>query len=171
MSKYDKTMMGTAELWAENATCSRLHVGCVMAKGDRIMVTGYNGAPSGLPHCDHVCNCDVSEVTDRKPDEEFFHQSFCKSGPENCKAVHAEQNAIAWAARNGVPLLGATCYTTHQPCLVCARLIVSAGIERVVYREEYRDPAGLLLLKQASLRVKHMPIEIDYNRVALLPHI
>jgi len=145
MGKYDETMMATAFLWAEHATCSRLHVGCVFARDERVLVQGYNGAPKGMPHCDHRCNCGTSNSNE--------HAVNCKVGPEGCQAVHAEQNAIAWAARQGIPLLGSTAYSTHQPCLICARLLVSAGVSRVVYKHPYRLLEGLVLLEDAGVSV------------------
>ena len=127
MSKYDKTMMAVAFLWAEHATCDRLSVGCVISRDERILVQGYNGAPKGMPHCPPL------------------HE------PERCLAVHAEQNTIAWAARTGISLLNSTAYSTHQPCLICARLLITAGITRVVYSEPYRLIDGLELLEVAGI--------------------
>lgn len=126
--------MRTAQLWAERSTCSRLQVGCVIHREGRILVQGYNGAPAGLPHCPDI---------GKPPHHE----------PENCRAVHAEQNAIAWAARTGVMLEGAELVCTHQPCLNCARLIINAGVGRVVYDAGYRLREGLDLLIEAGIPV------------------
>lgn len=121
----DAVLIATAELWATRSTCSRLHVGCVIHRGGRILVQGYNGAPAGMPHCD------------------YEHE------PADCLAVHAEQNAIAWAARVGVGLEGSSMVCTHQPCLSCARSIINAGIIDVLFVEEYRLKDGLDLLNLA----------------------
>lgn len=152
--KYDRTMMATAELWAKHGTCSRMQVGVVFAKESRILVQGYNGAPKGLTHCDHECNCD--EFIARFPNVMFMeegHFQDCKSQQPCDWAVHAEQNGIAWAARTGVSLDGSTAYSTHQPCAVCARLIITSGVARVVYKHPYRRSEGLELLREASVRV------------------
>lgn len=127
--------MATAYLWAERGTCERLKVGCVISREGRILVQGYNGAPPGLPHC--------------PGDKNFFDVHL----PEDCLAVHAEQNAIAWAARNGVALEGASLHVTHMPCLACARSIITAGISSVMYADRYRDEAGFELLREAGLNV------------------
>ena len=124
-------MMQVAYLWAEHSTCDRLSVGVVISRDERILVQGYNGSPKGMKHCPR------------------------NHSTEECLAVHAEQNAIAWAARTGVSLYNATLYCTHQPCLICARLIITTGINRVVYAEPYRLEDGLALLRQASINVRH----------------
>lgn len=122
-------MMQTARLWASRSTCSRMAVGAVIHRDFRILVQGYNGSPAGLPHCDY------------------------EHGSEACLAVHAEQNAIAWAAREGVALHGSSMVCTHQPCLSCARSIINAGIKSVMFDEEYRLHDGLNLLLQARVQV------------------
>lgn len=130
----DEALMATAYLWADRGTCERLKVGCVISREGRILVQGYNGSPPGLPHCPSG----AAEL-DHKTNE--------------CLAVHAEQNAIAWAARNGVALQGAEVHVTHWPCLQCARSIITAGITSVMYSEQYRDSTGLMLLREAGLNV------------------
>jgi dCMP deaminase len=129
----DETLMQISEVIGNNrGTCQRLHVGAVISRGGRIISTGYNGRPSGMTHCDH------------KDDEP------CRL------AVHAEANAIAFAARYGVAVEGAEIHTTHQPCLECAKLIVNAGLARVVFWMPYRDDSGLNLL--AALGVATMKL-------------
>lgn len=129
----DELLMEHAKLAALRGTCQRAQVGVVVARDGRILVTGYNGAPAGLSHCTH------------QPDDLL---------PDGCKrAVHAECNAIAYAARYGIPLLGGTLYTTHMSCLPCAQLIINAGIVRLVADNPYRDPAGMDLLFAAGLQV------------------
>lgn len=130
----DELFMQIAQLLALRSTCERGHVGAVIVRDRRIVATGYNGAPSGMAHClDDGVGCDV--------------------GPEGgCRrAVHAEANAIAFAARDGIQLLGTTLYSTHAPCRKCAELIVNAGIKVVCYNIAYRDPAGIQLLDDAGI--------------------
>lgn len=118
----DQTLMDTARVMARRSTCSRLQVGAVVARDTRVIASGWNGAPSGMPHCVHLDSapCRVS--------------------------VHAEANAIAFAALSGVSTRGAVLYCTHAPCYDCSKLILNAGIARVVYAEEYRSTEGLTLL-------------------------
>lgn len=130
----EEALLQTAVIWAARSTCSRRHVGCVIHREGRILVQGYNGAPTGLPHCP-----DIGQPP--------FHS------PETCRAVHAEQNAIAWAARVGVGLLGSQLVCTDEPCLSCARSIINAGIESVVYVRPYRLNDGLVLLGEAGIEV------------------
>jgi len=125
--------MAVAGTIAQRGTCERAKVGVVIAREGRILVTGYNGAPSGLPHCNHT------------PEEIADPHGHCRI------AVHAEANAIAWAARHGVALDGASLYTTVAPCLACAQLIVNAGIDEVIWLHSYPNTDGLDLLKQAVL--------------------
>jgi dCMP deaminase len=128
----DRMMMKIAHAVAERSTCSRLHVGAVIARDSRAVSTGYNGNPAGMPHCQHV-------------------------GDDPCKnAVHAEANAIAFAARHGAPTEGAEMFTTHQPCLKCAQLIVNSGIVRVVYDFPYRVLDGLDLLNVLGIPCKQV---------------
>jgi dCMP deaminase len=125
------TLLSTAFLWAERSTCARLKVGCVISREGRILVQGYNGAPAGMPHCDY-------------PHE-----------PEQCLAVHAEANAIAFAARWGVMLEGSMLTCTDEPCINCARLIINAGIVVVQYSRAYRLHDGLKLLRDAGIETSH----------------
>lgn len=131
----DQMLMEIAEVVAKRGTCSRLQVGAVISKGGRIITTGYNGAPAGLPHCDHISTTNTSG---------------CKT------AEHAERNAIAWAARHGLALDGAELHCTHAPCLDCARSIINAGIIRVFYLHPYRIVDGVDLLGDAGIRVFDM---------------
>lgn len=123
----DSILMDMAKLIATRSTCSRLHVGAVIARDGRVLVTGYNGAPAGLPHCVHETTepCTVS--------------------------VHAEVNAIAYAARWGIRIEGADLFTTHSPCIACSQLIVNSGIVRVVYNHEFRETDGLDMLRSAGV--------------------
>ena len=125
----DDILMRTAELWAMRSTCTKPN-GAVISKDGRIISIGYNGSPSGHAHClDEGC----------LPDKE----GGC------IRTIHAELNAVAWAARIGVSTYGATIHCTTSPCLVCAKSLISAGIKKVVYRDEYRDASGIHLLKDS----------------------
>lgn len=122
------------------STCKRGKVGCVIVKDSRIVSMGYNGAPPGAPHCFEL-GCEV---------EENNHEAGCQ------RSIHAEANAIAFAARAGVSTEGGEIYCTHAPCLKCAQLIVSAGVKGVHYRTEYRRPEGVSLLRELGLGVHHI---------------
>lgn len=124
---WDAYFMEIAGLVARRSTCLRRQVGAVMVKDKHILSTGYNGAPSGIPHCMDV-GCLREELG--IPSGERH---------ELCRAIHAEQNAIIQAALHGISLSGATLYCTHQPCILCTKMLINAGIKRVVYRGEYPD--------------------------------
>lgn len=156
----DRVQMSTARLWADMSTCSRNHVGAVLSLGGRGIGTGYNGAPAGMAHCNH----ELPWVPNVGPKKSPPYKSASPLGawPSNlglirengCRvAIHAETNAIAYAARNGVAVAGATMYVTLSPCYSCAQLMIAAGLHRVCYDKQYRDPAGIELLQQAGLRV------------------
>lgn len=127
-------LMEVAQTIAQRGTCERLHVGAVIARASRIISTGYNGAPSGMPHCNHT-------------EEEVLARRGCD------KTIHAECNAIAAAARAGVATEGATMYVTHMPCYQCAKIIVNSGITGVIYDEPYRVTDGVELLGDAGILV------------------
>lgn len=152
------TLMDIAEVWAKRSTCERAKVGCVIAKTGRTIASGYNGAPAGMAHCNHECvdlfGC--MTVTRLDGPEGIRHDSNCPAGRPCKVAVHAEANAIAFAARYGLSTLGAELYTTLCPCYECAKLIINAGIQMVVFRKEYRDPAGYSLLKGAKVEVRYL---------------
>ena len=144
----ESVLMRSAFLWAERSTCSRLHVGAIFAREGRILVTGYNGAPAGLPHCDHTCSCggDFS-----------LHLSLCPADKPCTTAVHAEQNGISCAAKWGIKLEGSELYVTHMPCLTCALSLVNGGIKRVFYSKPFRDHGGIRLLESAGIEVLDYP--------------
>jgi dCMP deaminase len=124
---------------AKRSTCLRNQVGALFVRNKRILTTGYNGAPSGLEHCDTV-GCAREGVA---------------SGThhELCRAVHAEQNAIIQAALHGISIEGATLYCTHQPCILCAKMMINARVTKVVYQLSYPDGTALDFLRQAGIEV------------------
>jgi dCMP deaminase len=124
-------LMDMARVVSARGTCMRMMVGAIIARDSRALSMGYNGVPSGLPHCNHTMD----------------EANGC------ARAVHAEANAIVWAARNGIVTDGAEMFTTHMPCLSCAALIINAGIMRLVWSIPYRDRSGMDLLV-ASGRVE-----------------
>ena len=146
--------MKIARAWSEQSTCSRLSVGCVIARRGRTLSSGFNGAPEDMPHCDHECNCGGDEHSPG------YHEDDCATGPAGCVAIHAEANAIGHAARLGVALLDSTLYTTLSPCVKCAELIIIAGIRRVVWRSVYRDLAGLDLLVASEILTEQVHEEL-----------
>lgn len=121
--------MQVAHLFAEQSTCNRGNVGAVIVQDRRIVSTGYNGSPPGAPHC-----LDVG----------------CEPEDGCLRTIHAEANALLWAARHGVKLEGATMYSTHAPCLTCAQAIVQSGIIKFVYASDYRK-ARLEILYEAGV--------------------
>ena len=129
---WDEYFMEIAEIVKTRSTCLRRQVGAVIVKDNRIITTGYNGAPSGLKHCTEIGGCERARLN-------------IPSGQrhELCRALHAEQNAIIQAAKLGISIDGATLYCTHQPCVLCAKIIVNSGIRRVVYGEGYPDEFSL----------------------------
>ena len=138
----DEYFMEIASVVAKRSTCLRNHVGALFVKNKRILSTGYNGAPSGLDHCD-VVGCARENVA---------------SGThhELCRAVHAEQNAIIQAALHGISIEGATLYCTHQPCILCAKMMINARVIKVVYQQSYPDGTALDFLEQAGIDVERV---------------
>lgn len=130
---WDEYFMEIARLVATRATCPRRSVGAVIVLDKRILATGYNGAPTGLAHCTEV-GC-------------YIVAGHC------IRALHAEQNAILQAALNGVSTRGATIYVTHQPCNHCAKMIINAGIQRVVFEGDYPDEFALELFAEAGVQL------------------
>ena len=147
----EEALIETAFVWARRGTCTRLQVGCVIHREGRILVLGYNGAPAGMPHCDHNCDCYKNAPPYQDRD---FHLPDCNSLKPCETAEHAERNAIAFAARHGVGLNGSSLVVTHQPCKPCAMAVVNAGIENVTYVHPYRLKDGLHLLLEAGVLVQ-----------------
>ena len=146
MDKWDARFMELAWVISNWASCYQPNrkIGCVIVKNKRIVTTGYNGAPAGIKTC-----------VDRG--ESLRKKLRIESGTlaEMCYAIHAEQNAIIQAAKLGVSIDGATLYCTHQPCVICAKMIVNAGIKRVVYEEGYPDTFAREMLEEGGVLLEH----------------
>lgn len=142
---WDEYFMQMAELTAKRSTCLRRQVGAVIVKDRHIIATGYNGAPRGVKHCEEKGGC-------------LRQQLGVPSGQrhELCRALHAEQNAIIQAATLGQSIEDGTIYVTHQPCVICAKMIINAGIKRIVVREAYPDEMATEILDEAGIRVIHL---------------
>jgi len=145
MNKWDKRFMEATELIGSWSSCYQpnRHVGAIIVKDKHILTTGYNGAPAGITSCEERKEC-------------LRRKMNIPSGTQQeiCYAVHAEQNAIIQAARYGINVSDATLYCTHQPCVICAKMIINAGIKRVVYKEGYPDKFSLELFDEADVIVE-----------------
>lgn len=139
---WDEYFMEIAEVAQKRSTCIRRQVGAAIVKENRIMATGYNGAPSGVKHCEEI-GC-------------LREKLGIPSGQrhELCRALHAEQNAIIQVANLGASIEGATLYCTHQPCVICAKMIINCNIKRVVIKEGYPDELSLELLNEAGVKLE-----------------
>ena len=143
MDKWDKRFMEMTRLVATWSSCLRRQIGAIIVKDKRVIATGYNGAPSGIMSCKERGFC----IRNKNNIESGTHA-------ELCYANHAEQNAILQAAKLGATsLIGSCLYCTHQPCIICCKMIISSGIKRVVYEEEYPDNLSLELFKEAGVEV------------------
>lgn len=139
---WDKYFMNIAELASERSTCLRRQVGAVLVKDNQILATGYNGAPAHTTHCEDI-GC-------------IRQDQNIPSGQrhELCRAVHAEQNAIAQAARHGINTNYAVLYTTTQPCVICSKILINAGVREIIYKGSYPDKLSMELLEQANILVR-----------------
>ena len=147
----DEYLMKIAELIALRGTCPRAKVGAVLVREGRVISTGYNGSPSGTPHC-----IDMDCILDER--------GKC------IRTVHAELNCICFAAKYGIKTEGATMYITHSPCLDCAKAIINAGIKKVIYLEKYYLD-GLRLLVKAQVDTKYyitIPDNLSFKTKSIL---
>jgi dCMP deaminase len=146
--KWDERFMQVAELVGTWSSCFQPNrqVGAVIARDKRILTTGYNGAGSGIVSCAEKEEC-------------LRRKRGIPSGTQHeiCYAVHAEQNAVIQAAKIGLSVDGATLYCTHQPCVICAKIVINSGIRRVVYKAGYPDEFSLMLFKEAGVSVEQQP--------------
>lgn len=146
---WDTYFLKITQFVATRSTCLRRQVGAVIVKDRRILATGYNGAPNGVRHCFQL------------PDGCLRESRNIPSGQrqELCRGLHAEQNAILQAAAFGVSLKDSELYCTHQPCVTCAKMLINAGVKRVVFLGSYPDELSLELLEEGKVALER--IEID----------
>ena len=157
-NEFEKDILNT-EKWDERylrivkevekwSTCYRRQVGAVITKDNRIITTGYNGAPSGTKNCLELNSCRRINIPSGQ-------------NAELCRAIHAEQNAILQAARLGISLKDATLYCSNKPCVICMKMIINSGITRVVYLEDYPDLYTDELIQESKIEVKQWKKKIE----------
>ncbi len=146
---FDEYFMQMALLTARRSTCLRRQVGAVIVKDKHIIATGYNGAPKGLEHCDEIGGCLREELG--VPSGERH---------ELCRALHAEQNAIIQAAVLGQSVKDSLMYVTHQPCSICAKMIINAGIRKIIINSGYPDEMASKLLKEANIEIEQLDTKL-----------
>ena len=148
---WDEYFMEVCRAIAKRATCDRGRSGCVIARDNQLLVTGYVGAPRGLPHCD-----DVGHQFKKVQHEDGSISQHC------VRTVHAEQNAICQAAKRGISIDGATLYCKMTPCRTCAMLIINCGIKRVIAEKRYHDSADSVeMFKQAGVILEHLSDSVE----------
>lgn len=142
---WDEYFMEMAKLASKRSTCLRRQVGAVIVKDKHVVATGYNGAPKGIPHCAELGGCYRTE-----------HNIPSGERHELCRALHAEQNAIIQAATYAQSIDGSSIYITHQPCVICAKMIINAGIRRIIVDQGYPDDMAVEILNQAGLKITRL---------------
>ena len=139
---WDKYFMEVAHLVSRRATCLRRSVGAVLVKDKKILATGYNGAPSGLKHCiDSKCLREILKI----PSGERH---------ELCRGLHAEQNVLLQAALSGISTKDSILYITNQPCIICAKMLINAGIKEIVIAGAYPDKMAKDFLGEAKIKIR-----------------
>jgi dCMP deaminase len=139
---WDEYFMKIAHIVAQRSTCLRRNVGAVIVKDKRMLATGYNGAPSGLEHClDSGCLREKLKIPSGQRHE-------------LCRGLHGEQNAIIQASLYGISVKDSTVYITNQPCIICAKMLINAGIKEVVISDGYPDKMAMDFLKKAKIKVR-----------------
>jgi len=136
---WNEYFMEMAELAAKRATCLRRKVGAVLVKNKKVLATGYNGAPMDIEHCE-TTGCLREEM--KVPSGERH---------EICRGVHAEQNLVAQAAIHGVKTEDSTVYCTHQPCIICTKILINAGVKKIYFKNSYSDEFAENLLEQSNV--------------------
>lgn len=136
---WSEYFMAITRMVAKRSTCLRRQVGAVLVKDKRMLATGYNGAPASLRHCEEA-GC-------------LRQDGFVPSGErhELCRGLHAEQNAIIQAAYHGISISGSTLYCTNKPCVICSKMIINAGIKKIIYEEGYNDALADQMLTEAGI--------------------
>lgn len=149
---WDEYFMEIVYLIAKRSTCLRRHVGAVIVKDNQILATGYNGVPMGIQHCAQQGGC-------------LRERMQVPSGQrhELCRGLHAEQNAIIQAAVHGSSIRGGTLYCTTMPCIVCTKMIINAGIKKVVYAEGYQDELAQEMMEQADIIIRQHAIRQEQS--------
>ena len=138
---WKEYFMDIASLVAKRSTCRRRRVGAIVVRDKRVLATGYNGAPAGLPHClDTGCLREEMKI----PSGERH---------ELCRGLHAEQNVIIQAAYHGVSIKGGTLYCTNLPCSICAKMLINAGVREIIYQDGYADPMTEDMLNGAGVKL------------------
>lgn len=140
---YDEYFMEMAHLVAKRSTCLRRNVGAILVKDKHILSTGYNGAPKGLKHCSEV-GCLRKELG--IPSGERH---------EICRGLHAEQNAIIQAAVFGISIKNSVLYCTNTPCVVCAKMLINAGVREIVYSGEYPDDLAKKMISESKIKIRN----------------
>ena len=140
---YDEYFMEMAHLVAKRSTCLRRNVGAILVKDKHILSTGYNGAPKGLEHCSEV-GCLRKELG--IPSGERH---------EICRGLHAEQNAIIQAAVFGISIKNSVLYCTNTPCVVCAKMLINAGVKEIVYSGEYPDDLAKKMISESKIKIRN----------------
>jgi dCMP deaminase len=142
---WNDYFMSISILISKRSTCIRRKVGAIIVKDKRILATGYNGVPTGITHCNEIgCLREKLNVPSGK-----MH--------ELCRGLHAEQNAIIQAAYHGVAIKGADLYCTNQPCVICTKMIINAGIKNIYYKDPYHDELSIEMLKETDISLIHLP--------------
>ncbi len=141
---WDEYFLEMAKLVAKRSTCLRRKVGAVLVKDKRILATGYNGAPRGLKHCIDI-GCMRQKL--KVPSGERH---------ELCRALHAEQNALIQASLYGISVKGSSLYATNQPCVICAKMLINAGIQEIIIADGYPDQLAMDFLKEAKIKVRRL---------------
>jgi len=139
---WDEYFLGIAELVSKRSSCLRRSVGAILVKDKKILATGYNGAPSKIKHCAEV-GCIREKL--KIPSGERH---------ELCRGLHAEQNAFLQAALHGTSVKDASLYSTTQPCIICAKMIINAGIKEIVIKGDYPDKLSKDILREAEVKVR-----------------
>lgn len=143
---WPEYFMAITKLVASRSTCMRRHVGAILVKDKRILASGYNGAPSGLRHCEEV-GC-------------LRANSSIPSGErhELCRGLHAEQNLIIQAAYHGISIKDAILYCTNKPCVICTKMIINSGIVKIYYEDGYDDPLSDQMFSEAGLEIERLSL-------------